>query len=92
MASLIYWLSECYSDRISQSILWEAPGLIPKRQDELAKQLGKLVVDHLITPGSIQSKVINDASIQNMKIFVQAEVKKALSTQKVLLNCLINWE
>ncbi|MGG6357743.1 hypothetical protein ACQ5SI_00605 [Peribacillus frigoritolerans] len=63
-----------------------------KHQDELAKQLGKLVVDHLITPGSIQSKVINDASIQNMKIFVQAEVKKALSTQKVLLNCLINWE
>lgn len=58
------------------------PGLIPKRQDELAKQLGKLVVDYLITPGSIQSKVINDASIQNMKIFVQAEVKKALSTQK----------
>ncbi|MFK9116089.1 DUF445 family protein [Peribacillus castrilensis] len=57
-------------------------GLIPKRQDELAKQLGKLVVDHLITPESIQSKVINDASIQNMKIFVQAEVKKALSTQK----------
>ncbi|WP_412101973.1 hypothetical protein [Peribacillus frigoritolerans] len=56
--------------------------MIPKRQDELAKQLGKLVVDHLITPGSIQSKVINDASIQNMKIFVQAEVKKALSTQK----------
>lgn len=29
------------------------PGLIPKRQDELAKQLGKLVVDHLITPESI---------------------------------------
>lgn len=58
------------------------PGLIPKRQDELAKQLGKLVVDHLITPESIQSKVINDDSIQNMKIFFQAEVKKALSTQK----------
>ncbi|MCO0599097.1 DUF445 family protein [Peribacillus butanolivorans] len=58
------------------------PGLIPKRQDELASQLGKLVVEHLITPESIQSKVINDASIQNMKIFVQAEVKKALSTEK----------
>ncbi|MGG0844664.1 DUF445 domain-containing protein [Peribacillus simplex] len=58
------------------------PGLIPKRQDELAKQLGKLVVDHLITPDSIQSKVINEASLQNMKIFVQAEVKKALSTEK----------
>ncbi|MGE7767964.1 DUF445 domain-containing protein [Peribacillus sp. NPDC096540] len=58
------------------------PGLIPKRQDELARQLGKLVVEHLITPESIQSKVINEASIQNMKIFVQAEVKKALSTEK----------
>lgn len=58
------------------------PGLIPKRQDELASQLGKLVVEHLITPESIQSKVINDVSIQNMKIFVQAEVKKALSTEK----------
>ena len=58
------------------------PGLIPKRQDELAKQLGKLVVDHLITPESIQSKVINEASIKNMKIFVQSEVKKALSTEK----------
>lgn len=58
------------------------PGLIPKRQDELAKQLGKLVVEHLITPESIQSKVINDASIKNMKIFVQSEVKKALSTEK----------
>ncbi|MFE4349147.1 DUF445 domain-containing protein [Peribacillus butanolivorans] len=58
------------------------PGLIPKRQDELASQLGKLVVEHLITPESIQSKVINDASIQNMKIFIQAEVKKALSTEK----------
>ncbi|MGE7780781.1 DUF445 domain-containing protein [Peribacillus sp. NPDC097264] len=58
------------------------PGLIPKRQDELAKQLGKLVVEHLITPESIQSKVINDASIKNMKIFVQSEVKKALSSEK----------
>lgn len=58
------------------------PGLIPKRQDELAKQLGKLVVEHLITPESIQNKVINDASIKNMKIFVQSEVKKALSTEK----------
>ncbi|MBO1000601.1 DUF445 family protein [Bacillus sp. SD075] len=58
------------------------PGVIPKRQGELAKQLGKLVVDHLITPESIQSKVINDVSIQNMKIVVKAEVKKALSTEK----------
>ena len=26
------------------------PGLIPKRRDELAVQLGKMVVEHLLTP------------------------------------------
>ncbi len=33
------------------------PGLIPKRQKELAGQLGKLVSKHLITTPSIQSKL-----------------------------------
>jgi hypothetical protein len=56
----------------------------------VSQQLGKLVVD--LNHSNNLSKVINDASIQNMKIFVQAEVKKALSKQKVLLKCLINWE
>ena len=29
------------------------PGLIPKRRDELAVQLGKMVVEHLLTPEGI---------------------------------------
>ncbi|HET7577942.1 MAG TPA: DUF445 family protein [Bacillales bacterium] len=33
------------------------PGLIPKRRDELAKQLGKTVMDHLLTPESLQRKL-----------------------------------
>lgn len=30
------------------------PGLIPKRKNELAAQIGKLVVGHLVTPESIK--------------------------------------
>ena len=34
------------------------PGLIPKRRDELAEQMGKMVVEHLITPESIKNKLL----------------------------------
>ncbi|MBD3110022.1 DUF445 domain-containing protein [Bacillus sp. AGMB 02131] len=34
------------------------PGLIPKRREELAEQLGKMVVEHLLTAESIQQKII----------------------------------
>ncbi|QGH35733.1 DUF445 family protein [Gracilibacillus salitolerans] len=33
------------------------PGVIPKRRDQLAKQLGQLVVNHLVTVESIQLKL-----------------------------------
>lgn len=33
------------------------PGLIPKRRGELAKQLGKTVMEHLLTPEGIQRKL-----------------------------------
>lgn len=35
------------------------PGLIPKRREELAVQLGKLVITHLLTPESVQRKLNN---------------------------------
>ena len=37
------------------------PGLIPKRRDELAVQMGKMVVQHLITPESIKQKLITSS-------------------------------
>ena len=36
------------------------PGLIPKRRDELAVQLGKMVVEHLLTPEGIGKKLTNE--------------------------------
>ncbi|MCM2606481.1 DUF445 family protein [Rossellomorea marisflavi] len=37
------------------------PGLIPRRRDELAVSMGKTVVDHLLTPDSLQKKLLNPA-------------------------------
>lgn len=58
------------------------PGLIPKRRDELASQLGKIVVEHLLTPESLQQKVLNSTLKQDMNTWVQGEVKKWLSSEK----------
>ncbi|MFS0655018.1 DUF445 domain-containing protein [Bacillus sp. 179-C3.3 HS] len=33
------------------------PGLIPKRRDEVAKQVGIMVMEHLLTPAGIQKKI-----------------------------------
>ena len=35
------------------------PGLIPKRRDELAKQLGDMVIQHLLTPDIFRKKYFN---------------------------------
>ncbi|WP_117170814.1 DUF445 family protein [Paraliobacillus sediminis] len=48
------------------------PGLIPKRKEELAKQLGKMVVEHLITVEGIQNKLFHaDFKIQIEKWFAK---------------------
>lgn len=64
------------------------PGLMPKRQGELAHQLGRVVVEYLITPESLQQRIVNDTSKQNMKEFIGAEVKKVLTTEKSIAELL----
>ncbi|WP_018933667.1 DUF445 domain-containing protein [Gracilibacillus lacisalsi] len=48
------------------------PGVIPKRRDQLAKQLGQLVVNHLLTIDSIQLKLED----QGLKQQVQQRIHK----------------
>ncbi len=43
------------------------PGVIPKRRDQLAKQLGSLVINHLVTVDSIQLKVQDPVLKQNVE-------------------------
>lgn len=57
------------------------PGLIPKRRDELAKQMGKLVVNHLLTPKSIQQKFLNEAFQKEMTAVVEKELINSMATE-----------
>lgn len=58
------------------------PGLIPKRRDELAAQMGKMVTDHLLTPESIQRKFLNEGFQKDMTGLVQKELENLLNTEK----------
>ncbi|KAF0817973.1 hypothetical protein KIS4809_3157 [Bacillus sp. ZZV12-4809] len=64
------------------------PGLIPKRRDEMADQMGKLVVNHLLTPESIKKKFINDQFQRDMTGLVQKELETFLQSEKSAENIL----
>jgi len=56
------------------------PGLIPKRRNQLAVQLGETVTNHLLTAEGVQAK-INDSSFRSeMTELVQGEVKRFLKS------------
>ena len=57
------------------------PGLIPKRRDELAKQMGNLVTNHLLTPESIRQKFINDTFQKEMVSVVEKELNNFLEME-----------
>lgn len=58
------------------------PGLIPKRQAELAEQMGKVVTRHLLTPEGIKKKFLNDNFQREMTSFVQREMENFLRSEK----------
>lgn len=61
------------------------PGLIPKRRDELAKQMGKLVVEHLLTPESIKKKLQDDKFVRGMEAWAKEEVERLLASDRNIL-------
>ena len=58
------------------------PGLIPKRHDELAKQLGKMVVDYLITAEGLGKKLKSAVFTEAMTSWLKSEVQKWLASEK----------
>lgn len=60
------------------------PGLIPQRRDELAVQLGKMVVDHLLTPEGIEKKLTNDSFQQELIGWAQTAADKLLMNEQTL--------
>lgn len=63
------------------------PGLIPKRRDELAANLGRTVVKHLLTPEGIskrlQQPVVYDAIIQMLQQEVQKWTRSTRTIREV---------
>ncbi|WP_339202465.1 DUF445 domain-containing protein [Bacillus sp. FSL K6-1366] len=56
------------------------PGLIPRRRDELAKQMGLMVVNHLLTPAGIKKRLVSDAAkTQALRVGEQLIQKLSLS-------------
>ncbi|WP_141532122.1 DUF445 domain-containing protein [Bacillus cereus] len=67
------------------------PGLIPKRRDELAVQLGKMVVEHLLTPEGIGKKLTNEEFQKSLIHWAQAEVDKVMTNEQSLRHMLEKW-
>ncbi|MBC6975355.1 DUF445 domain-containing protein [Bacillus sp. Xin] len=68
------------------------PGLIPKRRDELAVQLGKMVVDHLLTPEGIGKKLTDEKFQQELIQWAQVEIDKILVNEQSLREVLGKWD
>ncbi len=58
------------------------PGLIPKRRDELAVQLGRMVVEHLLTAEGIQQKMHDPVFKRTMIEYAQKEVLHLLESDE----------
>ncbi|MFE7061521.1 DUF445 domain-containing protein [Sutcliffiella sp. NPDC057660] len=56
------------------------PGLIPKRRGELADQLGKLVMEHLLTADSMKRKLENSQFQEKMEEWVKVELQNYLES------------
>ncbi|MBG0965383.1 DUF445 domain-containing protein [Bacillus sp. SRB1LM] len=68
------------------------PGLIPKRRDELAVQLGKMVVEHLLTPEGIGKKLTNEEFQKGLIHWAQVEVGKVMANEQSLRHMLAKWD
>ena len=60
------------------------PGLIPKRRDEIAKQLGQLVINHLLTPKVIQQKLTDSKIYESLQQILQKKVVGFFQSEKSL--------
>ncbi|MCP3741624.1 DUF445 domain-containing protein [Rossellomorea sp. BNER] len=58
------------------------PGLIPKRRDELAEQMGRMVVHHLLTPEGIQRKFLNEEFQSEITKWIQKEMDPLIDTDQ----------
>ncbi|KPN13122.1 hypothetical protein AKG37_12315 [Bacillus australimaris] len=64
------------------------PGLIPKRRDEVAKQVGVMVMEHLLTPEGIQKRFETSEAKQEILHTVHRYIDKGASMEITVLSLL----
>lgn len=64
------------------------PGLIPKRRDELSNQLGRLVVEQLLTPETLQTKLKEGKIYSEIESFFVDKVRSFFKTEESIENIL----
>lgn len=62
------------------------PGLIPRRRDELAKQLGKTVVNYLLTPEMFRKKLFTEANRRIVEQWLNDKIKENVFTEEKTIN------
>lgn len=60
------------------------PGLIPKRHKDVAYQLGRMVVNHLLTPEGIAKKLHSDEFKQPIITFFQKQAKEIIHSEQTV--------
>ncbi|MFV2050789.1 DUF445 domain-containing protein, partial [Metabacillus sp. YM-086] len=58
------------------------PGLIPKRREELAEQLGKMVVQHLLTAEGMKRKFLQSQFRDQVITWGEAQIRKLVISEK----------
>ncbi|HET6872701.1 MAG TPA: DUF445 family protein, partial [Sporolactobacillaceae bacterium] len=67
------------------------PGLIPKRHDEIAQELGRLVMKHLITADRLKLKLQEKGFSEQLSQYVKAQVSKWFSDKATIRERLAQW-
>lgn len=62
------------------------PGLIPKRRDELAMQLGKTVTNYLLTPETFRKKLLTPDMEKKAENFLQQKLEQHILLSEKTLN------
>ncbi|WP_347178021.1 DUF445 domain-containing protein [Sporosarcina thermotolerans] len=62
------------------------PGLIPKRRDELAVQLGKTVTNYLLTPDMFRNKLLTPENEKKATAFLQNKIEEQVLHSDKTLN------
>ena len=64
------------------------PGLIPKRRDEVAKQVGVMVMEHLLTPEGIQKRIESSEAKQEIMYTVHQYIDRGADMEITVLSLL----